>query len=195
MKKQPKQKRSKEVVEAVLDAAARILSKIRLKDATTNKIANTAGVGIGSLYDYFPNKSSIAVALMDKRIEKIVVDFEALLEAPHRSLESLVNDSIEFIAEDFFGRRQFLREIFLLAPEHGRMEALYKARIKAAKILESYLVSKHLKDPDWARWKSFFLIHTLLGLLESYVIIEEANFEIELMKNEMRTLMRSALEI
>jgi AcrR family transcriptional regulator len=195
LKKHPKQKRSKEVVEAVLDAAARILSKIRLKDATTNKIANTAGVGIGSLYDYFPNKSSIAVALMDKRIEKIVVDFEALLEAPHRSLESLINDSIEFIAEDFFGRRQFLREIFLLAPEHGRMEALYKARIKAAKLLETYLVSKHQKDPDWASWKSFFLMHSLIGFLESYVIIEEANFEIELMKSEMRNLMRLALEI
>jgi len=195
LKKQPKQKRSQEVVEAVLEAAARILSKIRLKDATTNKIAETAGIGIGSLYDYFPNKNSIAVALMDKRMEKIVTDFETLLHSSKRPLETLIEESVEFIAENYLTKRSFLREIFLLAPESGRMETLARSRIRAAQSLEKYFVTEYQKDPAWAQLKSFFLVHTLSGFLESYTLIEEASFDVTLMKAEMKNLMRSTLEL
>lgn len=195
MKKQPKQKRSQDVVNAVLEAAARILSKFRLRETSTNKIANVAGVGIGSLYDYFPNKNSIAVALMDKRMEKIVIDFENLLHVTQGSLENLIDESIEFIAIDFLARRSFLREIFLIAPENGRMTTIYKARIQATKILENHLIAKHQKQTEWAKRKSFFLIHSLLGVLESYVILDEVNFEQEVIKKELRNLMRSIFEL
>lgn len=63
MKRQPKQARSQQIVTAVLDGATRILSTAPLKSVTTNRIAEVAGVGIGSLYDYFANKNSIVTAL------------------------------------------------------------------------------------------------------------------------------------
>tara|TARA_B100000315_G_scaffold260516_1_gene322528 strand:+ start:2434 stop:3123 length:690 start_codon:yes stop_codon:yes gene_type:complete len=59
LKKQPRQARSKATVEAILEAATRILVSSGYSAATTNAIAQQAGVSIGSLYEYFPGKEAI----------------------------------------------------------------------------------------------------------------------------------------
>lgn len=62
-RKIPRQARSKACVSAILDAAARILTEEGYAAATTNQIAEVAGVSIGSLYEYFPGKEAIFAAL------------------------------------------------------------------------------------------------------------------------------------
>ena len=62
-RKKPKQERSKTLVGSVLDATARILDGSGYAAATTNKIAEIAGVSIGSLYQYFPGKDAVLGAL------------------------------------------------------------------------------------------------------------------------------------
>src|SRR4051794_12631179 len=57
-RKTPKQARSKELVDAIFEATARILPKVGSYGVTTKKIAEIAGVSIGSLYQYFPNKEA-----------------------------------------------------------------------------------------------------------------------------------------
>lgn len=59
----PRQTRSHALVEAILEAAARILEKRGLAGFTTNTIADKAGVSVGSLYQYFPNKAALLAAL------------------------------------------------------------------------------------------------------------------------------------
>ena len=63
-RKAPGQARSQETVEVILDASARILESDGLRGFNTNAIAAKAGVSIGSLYQYFPNKDSIVLALI-----------------------------------------------------------------------------------------------------------------------------------
>ena len=75
-RKRPKQERSRATVEAILEAAARILVQEGLQQATTNRIAEVAGVSIGSLYQYFPNKESLVRALLEQHVE------EALAQRP-----------------------------------------------------------------------------------------------------------------
>ncbi|HXQ15235.1 MAG TPA: TetR/AcrR family transcriptional regulator [Caulobacteraceae bacterium] len=59
----PTQARSRATVEAILDAAARIIRREGPGALTTNRIAEVAGVGVGSLYGYFPDKDAIQLAL------------------------------------------------------------------------------------------------------------------------------------
>lgn len=59
----PRQPRAHETVAVILEAAAQILHQRGLAGFNTNRIAERAGVGIGSLYGYFPNKQAILVAL------------------------------------------------------------------------------------------------------------------------------------
>ncbi len=63
-RKMPGQARSQETVSVVLEASARILESDGLRGFNTNAIAAKAGVSIGSLYQYFPNKDAIVLALI-----------------------------------------------------------------------------------------------------------------------------------
>ena len=63
-RKAPGQARSLETVGVILEASARILESDGLRGFNTNAIAAKAGVSIGSLYQYFPNKDSIVLALI-----------------------------------------------------------------------------------------------------------------------------------
>ncbi|QWF17885.1 TetR family transcriptional regulator [Lysobacter capsici] len=62
-RKQPKQSRSAGLVAAVLEAAARVLAEEGAARFTTARVAERAGVSIGSLYQYFPNKAAILFRL------------------------------------------------------------------------------------------------------------------------------------
>ncbi|MDH0340520.1 TetR/AcrR family transcriptional regulator [Chromobacterium haemolyticum] len=69
-RKQPGQARSRHVVAAILEAAARILERDGYAGLTTNKAAELAGVSIGSLYQYFPNKQALVAALHSRHGEE-----------------------------------------------------------------------------------------------------------------------------
>jgi AcrR family transcriptional regulator len=64
-RKRPKQERSQATVEAILTATTRILTEQGHAQFTTNRVAELAGVSIGSLYQYFPNKEALIVALAE----------------------------------------------------------------------------------------------------------------------------------
>ncbi|WCM29441.1 TetR family transcriptional regulator [Sphingomonas sp. QA11] len=62
-RKQPKQARSNDLVAAVLDAAVQVLATEGAQRFTTARVAERAGVSVGSLYQYFPNKAAILFRL------------------------------------------------------------------------------------------------------------------------------------
>jgi AcrR family transcriptional regulator len=87
----PKQRRAVQTVDAVLEAVVRVLKADGVEGVTTNRIAEVAGVSIGSVYQYFPDKRAIFVALHDRHVERIgrVID-ATLVERASSSLEEFV---------------------------------------------------------------------------------------------------------
>lgn len=69
-RKAPRQERSRLTVEALLDAAAQVFERHGYAAGTTNRIAERAGVSIGSLYQYYPNKDAILVALVERHLDE-----------------------------------------------------------------------------------------------------------------------------
>ncbi|HEY2142115.1 MAG TPA: TetR/AcrR family transcriptional regulator [Solirubrobacteraceae bacterium] len=67
-RRKPVQGRSLVTVEAILEAAAQVFERHGYAAGTTNRIAEQAGVSIGSLYQYFPNKDAILVALVRRHM-------------------------------------------------------------------------------------------------------------------------------
>jgi len=67
-RKTPRQLRSQATVEAIVEAAAQVFERYGYAAATTNRIAARAGVSIGSVYQYFPNKDAILVALVRRHL-------------------------------------------------------------------------------------------------------------------------------
>jgi AcrR family transcriptional regulator len=76
MRKKPQQERSRQMVETLIEATARVIAKKGLDGTTTPNIAEAAGVSVGSLYQYFDGKEALVAALL----EKMVGDLTQILE-------------------------------------------------------------------------------------------------------------------
>lgn len=74
-RKSPAQARSARTVEDLLDATARVLVRDGWDKASTNRIAKAAGVSVGSLYQYFPNKEALVMALARRHAEQTLGTF------------------------------------------------------------------------------------------------------------------------
>ena len=90
-RKSASQERSRATVQALLDATARVLTKEGYDRASTNRIAATAGVSVGSLYQYFPNKEALVAALV-ARHNRDMLDLlrEALKEVASLDLATAI---------------------------------------------------------------------------------------------------------
>jgi AcrR family transcriptional regulator len=66
-RKLPQQGRSRATCDAILEAAAHIIARAGLAGFNTNAVATRAGVSIGSLYQYYPNKDALMVALIERQ--------------------------------------------------------------------------------------------------------------------------------
>ncbi|MFZ6769895.1 TetR/AcrR family transcriptional regulator [Undibacterium sp. Di26W] len=76
IRRAPRQERSRLTVEAVLEAVERMLKRDGADAVTTNRIAEAAGVSIGSVYQYFPDKRSIFTALHQRHVEQVSLVIE-----------------------------------------------------------------------------------------------------------------------
>ncbi|AZO01469.1 TetR/AcrR family transcriptional regulator [Mesorhizobium sp. M9A.F.Ca.ET.002.03.1.2] len=86
MRKQPRQQRSIATVEAIIEAGAHILSELGWAGFNTNKVAEAAGVSIGSLYQYFPDKLALVEAIRRRHFDNVlsVISEAAADEKPLR---------------------------------------------------------------------------------------------------------------
>jgi AcrR family transcriptional regulator len=99
-RRQPKQRRAHQTVDAVLDAVVRVLKREGFDAVTTNRIAEVAGVSIGSVYQYFPDKRAILVALHQRHIEEIDRMVKTrLVEHASSSLDDLIRAMVEGMIE------------------------------------------------------------------------------------------------
>lgn len=71
IRRTPRQERSRQTVDAVLQAVERVLVREGADALTTNRIAEAAGVSIGSVYQYFPDKRSIFTALHQRHADQV----------------------------------------------------------------------------------------------------------------------------
>ncbi len=96
MRKRPKQERSQQMVETLIEATARCIIEKGLDHTTTPRIAELAGVSVGSLYQYFDNKEALIEALMDKMTNDIATGLKHLPIDETGSLRDMVTYAIRF---------------------------------------------------------------------------------------------------
>ena len=87
--RRPKQGRARSTVSAILEGAARVLAERGWAGFNTNLVAERAGVSIGSLYEYFPNKQAIADTLVSEHLTKAEALFSAAATDPSFGVSGL----------------------------------------------------------------------------------------------------------
>ena len=148
-RKSPSQERSRRTVEKILDAAARIFHEQGYAGATTNDVADEAGVSVGSLYQYFPNKDALLVALTRRHIESTTAGLAYLLS---RMNANVGFDTILRRVVDFLVEQHDLDDLHLLvmhqAPRTREISIeLERAKSQLVDLAEQLLVSR-INDPQ-----------------------------------------------
>ncbi len=94
-RKRPRQARSEQLVATILEAAIRVLKRDGARRFTTARVAETAGVSVGSLYQYFPNKESILFRLQTDEWRQTAALLDGILDdtamAPVERLRAVVH--------------------------------------------------------------------------------------------------------
>lgn len=98
LRKPPRQRRSRKIVDAILEAAALTFAELGYAKATTNRIAERAGVSVGSLYQYFPSKDGLLARLLAEhhaQVHALVGPAVARLADPAVPLEATLRALLE----------------------------------------------------------------------------------------------------
>jgi AcrR family transcriptional regulator len=78
-RKQPHQERARATIDAIVVAGTRVLECEGLERTSTTRIAEVAGVSVGSLYQYFANREAILGAIIDRSLEDMLVALHSLV--------------------------------------------------------------------------------------------------------------------
>ena len=122
-RKHASQDRSRATVDALIEATARILVREGFDKASTNRIAETAGVSVGSLYQYFPGKEALVAAVMERHNRELMqVVRAALAEVAALPLEQAAHKLVAAAIEAHRVDPKLHRVLAEQIPRTGRLE-------------------------------------------------------------------------
>ncbi len=140
-RKEPNQDRAKDTVENIVGATAHILEKDGFEKISTNRIAEKAGVSIGSLYQYFPTKESIFSFMMERyvRSQTEMVDKILLERKQSRDLKETIRVIISAIMESKIKQSRFQKMFAEKVLSFAGYESLQKQDEHLIALFEKYL--------------------------------------------------------
>ncbi len=192
-KKKPSQKRSKHLFDSIIESATRILP-LGYARATTNKIAERAGVSIGSLYQYFPHKDAIFANVLERELKKQIEEIAAFVgEGENRTLEEIIDFLVGRFVTIYLGQKALSRELFLNATKMGQVGEILYVRNQVADLLTELLVKKHDMDAVVAKKKIFIALNAFMGVIQTCCTLSEPAMSEEEVKNECTRLLKAYL--
>jgi len=134
------QERSRATVDALVEATARILVKEGFDKASTNRIAEVAGVSVGSLYQYYPGKEALVAAVIDRHNQEIMrVVRGALGEVASQPVEKAVRRLVTVAIEAHRIDPKLHRVLAEQIPRTGRLENVEAFNRETYALFRAYL--------------------------------------------------------
>ena len=162
-RKEPKQARSNDLVTAILDAAVQVLEKEGASRFTTARVAERAGVSVGSLYQYFPNKAAILFRLQSDEWRQTTEMLRGLLadetQAPLQRLRNLVHAFIRSECEE----ARMRIALSDAAPLYRDAPEAREAKAASEGIFQGFIAEALPLAPETQRTLACELITTTLG--------------------------------
>jgi AcrR family transcriptional regulator len=139
-RKHASQARSRATVDALIEATARILVTEGFERASTNRIAEVAGVSVGSLYQYYPGKEALVAAVIDRHNQDIMrLVRAALAEVASQPIEKAVRRLVAVAIEAHRIDPRLHRVLAEQLPRAGRLENVEAFNRETYALLRTYL--------------------------------------------------------
>ena len=171
-RKMPKQRRSGETVEIILKATARILVSDGYDRASTNRIALAAGVSIGSLYQYFPNKEALVATLCERHVGEMLAICEGkLAEVAQAPLPVAAREIVRALLRAHAVEPKLHKVLIEQVPRVGRLCALNDVSDRMTRAVQLYLESRKTElRPTNLEVAAFVLVRAVEAVAHAAVI-------------------------
>jgi AcrR family transcriptional regulator len=166
------QRRSRLTVNAIMEATARILIREGFDKASTNRIAEVAGVSVGSLYQYFPSKEAIVAALIDRHNSQVMQAVQGeLAEAVNLPMEQAVRELVAVAVRAHRIDPKLHRVLAEQIPRVGRLEKVETFNRQNYALFEAYL-ERHREEVRVADLKlaAFVCVTSIEALTHTAVL-------------------------
>jgi AcrR family transcriptional regulator len=178
------------MLERIVDAATRVLSERGYDGASTNRIAAEAGISSGSLYQYFPNKDAIVVAVLDRFADdlanRIGAQIEATMAEPWQTGgRALLDVQIGLFEEN----ADLLRIIVEQIPRLGPVDKLDALRRRMSDLVRLYLIlNREEFRPDLDIETAVWILAEVTGQLSVRYVLERPPIPRERMVDQLTAL-------
>ena len=172
-RKRPRQERAKATVDSILEATARVLVKQGFDGLTTNAVASAAGVSIGSLYQYFPNKEALVSALLERHMEDMNVSVLAeLTRVAHLPMAEAARCVVELTIKAHAVDPALHQVLTEQVPRVGKLARLRDLDELCHRMVAGLLTARRneiaIRDPDMA---AFILVSTIESVIHRAALL------------------------
>ena len=170
-RKLPLQARATVTVQAISEATVQVLLSLGADRLTTTRVADRAGVSVGTLYQYYPNKQALLFAIFEDHLAKVSEVVEAACEDAHgEPMSEMIRDLVEAYVDAKMNRADISVALYKVAPDIGGAAVVKQTGERLRKAIERMLRTA------------------------TDVEVPPEGFAIDMMLSAMSGAMRSALE-
>ena len=161
-RKTPVQARATVTVEAISDATIQVLLSLGAERLTTTRVADRAGVSVGTLYQYYPNKQSLLFAVFEDHMNKVSQAVEAACaDACHEPMSEMIRRVVQAYVDVKMQRADISVALYKVAPDVGGPALVKQAGQRLRKAIEAML----LTAPDLKLSPDRFAIDMMLSAM------------------------------
>jgi AcrR family transcriptional regulator len=192
----PRQQRSVQAVAAIFEATARLIESQGLETLTTARIAEVAGYGVGTVYDYFPTKNAILLAMARQELDKTLgsvlrelrhTDSEGPATATQRAMRAMIRG--------FGGRRRLRGALLATMMAQGHSSELTRPVEMIADFLRqqqepAYGIDLMRMPPE----QLYVLTRAIVGVIRAWAMEGGAQVSAQTLELELTELVRGYVQ-
>ena len=195
-RRKPSQERSRDRVERILDATAELLAELPVDKMTTAAIAEKAGVPIGSVYQYFPNKLAVLAQLARRVMEKVDLQTASLIAEDFGVLpwDQAIDRAIDATMQGYAEQPGYVQLLLSIrpTPEFGAITDESNERVAAMLALHPALQS--VIPPNRIELVTRSAIRAVNSLQDWALSVDDPETTDEII-SEMKTLLKGYLAV
>lgn len=166
-RKKPVQSRSTHTVEAIFDACIQVLIEVGVERLTTTRVAERAGVSVGTLYQYFPHKHALLAAVLERHLLLVVEATEQSCRANQgRTVHEIAAALVESCMRAKFVDADASRALYAVAPAVGGDELVTRLTQRGQIVLCEVLATASDRTFDQLATVSYVLATALIGPIQ-----------------------------
>ncbi len=165
-RKSPVQARSTATIEVLHEATIQVLLKEGIVKCNTTRIAERAGVSVGSIYQYYPNRDSLLAAVLQRHLDSVAEKIEELcLKYEKTSIRTLISALVDEIILAKLSNPEESKALYAISGERGGLDLSKRMNERMLAAVSNLLESASDIEFDDSRIVAEFVLGAIMGLI------------------------------